>query len=114
MTLQELRVNSYLYLNFSDNERNYKDIARKNLDVLNNRDSKRLMKFLNDWKCRQFKITDHNEARAALRNWYRQNESQLPSINRKLINISDKHICSFESLFEDLKESFASSTRSAE
>jgi hypothetical protein len=112
MTLQELRVTSYLYQNFSNYERNYIGVSDERFDILDDTQCAKLMKFLNDWGCRQFKIEDHDKAKDAFKEWYQQYQQYLPEYNIELINLPTSEIESFEIFFDKLKESFACLTKS--
>ena len=52
-------------------ESSYEKIASKQFDQnLRSNDCKLIMKFLNDWGCRQFKKDNHNEASKRLIEWH--------------------------------------------
>jgi len=108
MTLHELKIASYLMQVFSDEEKSYKKIALKEFNLNRGEDSKLLLKFLNEWGCRQFKIENHNDAAKALKKWYINMHLVLPKHTSCLISQGRKKIKEFIYMFDSLKDSYAS------
>lgn len=108
MTLQELRITSYLFTKFSNYDENYVDISAKNFDLEKKDDLNTILTFLRNWGCRQFKKTDNNLSARSLKMWYKKISSILPKQNNLLVDTSDKKIKSYTALFDDLMNSTAS------
>ena len=111
MTLQELKIASYLMIVFSDQEKSYKKIAAKNFDLAIRADCTILLKFLNEWGCRQFKLDNHNEAAKGLTKWYKKASSSLPNQSSLLIDQSGKKIKEYCKIFDELRLTYASTDK---
>lgn len=108
MTLQELQISSYLIQKLSNDDNGYIDIANRQLNLNSKEDQERILKFLNDWGCRQFKRENHKEAAESLKNWFSKFEFDLPNQSLTLIEHSEKKLYSYKTLFNDLMNSYAS------
>lgn len=108
MTLQEIKIASYLMTSLSNDEKSYRKIAMDELNLGLKKDQKKILKFLNEWGCRQFAIEYHDVAAKSLQNWFKKFEQALPKYNQKLIHQSEKKIKSYETLFDELMNSDAS------
>jgi len=111
MTIQELKIASYLMLVFSDDEKSYIKITSKDFNLNLKDDCKLLLKFLNEWGCRQFKIENHEEASKGLKKWYNNSFQILPKQSQCLIDQSDKKIKQYTQSFDALKETYASTDK---
>ena len=111
MTLKELKISSYLAKTISGDEKSYLKITNTKLDLTKEADSATVLKFLNDWGCRQFKKDNHKDAAEDLKWWYRKNESSLPSFTQTLSEHSDNKIKSYSKIFDELQYSYASTDK---
>ena len=112
MTLQELKITSFLTTSLFSFESSYEEIAIKQFDQnLSNNDCKLIMKFLNDWGCRQFKKTNHNKASKSLINWHNKSFKILPNHSFCLIDQNDNKIKQYSQIFDSLKDSYASTDK---
>lgn len=112
MTLQELKITSFLMSSLFSFESSYEEIASKHFGQnLRNNDCKLIMKFLNDWGCRQFKKDNHNEASKSLINWYNESFKILPNHSLDLMDQNDNKIKQYIQIFDLLKDSYASTDK---
>jgi hypothetical protein len=108
MTIQELRLTSYIYSRFSNYDENYVEISNKVLNLSKRSDADLMLEFLRKWGCRQFKKNNHDISLKSLQNWFRRYSQLLPAFNSSLINLANKRIKLFAILFDDLMNSQAS------
>ena len=93
-------------------ESSYVDIATRHFNQnLSSNDCKLIMKFLNDWGCRQFKKDNHKDASKYLIKWHKQAFKILPNHSLCLIDQSDNKIKQYSQIFDSLKESYASTDK---
>ncbi len=93
-------------------ESSYEKIASKQFDQnLRSNDCKLIMKFLNDWGCRQFKKDNHNEASKRLIEWHIKSFKNLPNHSFCLIDQNDNTIKQYSQIFDSLKNSYASTDK---
>jgi hypothetical protein len=112
MTIQELKITSFIMTSLFSFEGKYKEIASKRFDQnLSKDDCKLIMKFLNDWGCRQFKKENHNEASKSLINWHNESFKILPHHSLGLIDQNDNEILKYCQIFDSLKGSYASTNK---
>ncbi len=111
MTLKELKIASYLMSIFSAEDKSYKKIVAKNFNLNSPDDCKLLLKFLNEWGCRQFKIEDHLSASIGLKKWFNDSYHLLPKSSVCLIDQSDKKIKQYGKVFDAIKGSYASTDK---
>ncbi|HBS85465.1 MAG: hypothetical protein A2W91_16795 [Bacteroidetes bacterium GWF2_38_335] len=112
MTIQELKVTSHIMSILFDFEKSYQTIAEKEFGKeLQKADCKLILKFLNDWGCRQFKIEDHDKAAKDFIEWHEKAFDVLPDHSLSLIYEKDNKIKQYGEIFDLLKEKFASESK---
>ncbi|MEO5563668.1 MAG: hypothetical protein ABIR18_09545 [Chitinophagaceae bacterium] len=108
MTYHELKITAYLYNGFSNYDKNYLDIYNKQLDLTESKDLVRVIKFLNQWGCRQFKKEDHTKASDSIQAWFYTYRSFFPKIGSLLFDQDDGQIRSYKEMFNALMISHVS------
>jgi len=61
-------------------------------DIHNSEHRAHLLEWLNEWGCRQFETNYHKEISEELSKWSLQYEGTLPTINQRLLDMSEKEI----------------------
>jgi hypothetical protein len=95
MTLSELEAACRLYkltTNFDASLVRFRASVEPGFDPLISAHRLALLKWLNSWACRQFKLEDHPLASASLESWALDWLGQLPSPERHLTDLTDSEI----------------------
>ncbi len=108
MTYQELKITSYLYNKFTNYDERYQELSLKLLDLTDINDLDKVLKFLRDWGCRQFKKECHLQSAESLKKWYINYQGNLPEMNENLLDMTDSTMLLFEELFNELMNSYSS------
>lgn len=109
MTIQELKVTSFLMTSLFSFSNSAKEIAGRQFGQnLTMKEGQLILKFLNEWGCRQFKKENHKEAAKSLIDWHNRYFKYLPNHSSCLINKKEEEIAKYIEIFDALKESYAS------
>ena len=111
MKLSELAFACYLYGKFTD----YDDSYLKFLQAINNKldlkavnHRKELLKWLNKWGCRQFKLENHNIASNEILTWFLKYNNSFFDNNKNLWDITNEDLTIIKETFDSLANKTAS------
>lgn len=107
MTIEELKITSFLFNKFSNDDKDYFELSEKNIDLKKSEDIENLLNLLRKWGCRQFKTNNNAISKKSFKAWNAKHESNLPSRKKTLLDLSDKTIHAFKGIFDDLSTSKA-------
>lgn len=116
MKLGELAFACYIYGRMSDYDSSYKrllDATRPEIDLKSNQHLLALLKWLNDWGCRQFAKEYHTLAAKEIEEWYAELSQQLISKDATILSLTDESIKSVERAYADLVVRTASYRKSS-
>lgn len=108
MTINELKIATYLYSKFTDYDRSFSEIMGKHFDLNLELDQDTILNFLRAWGCRQFKKDDQAHTAKEISNWFKGYSPFLEKINWNLFNATDNEISNCEIMFNDLMNLTAS------
>jgi hypothetical protein len=111
MKLSELAFSCYIYGRMTDYDSSYIQFLEKinpKLDLNIEKHRLALLKWLNDWGCRQFAIDYHDHASEEIRKWYQGVGTQLFSIDKKLLDLSEGDLAFVRTTYADLVNRTAS------
>jgi hypothetical protein len=111
MRLTELAFACYVYGRMTDFDSSYLQFLKKtkpNLDLNNKQHRMALLKWLNDWGCRQFSIKYHELASEEIRTWYQDVGNQLFSPDKTFLDLSDGDLASVRIAYTELVNRTAS------
>jgi len=109
MKLHEIVLASFIFNAITGFNEAYLDLLEKtagNPDLSNERHRLKLLKWLNQWGCRQFKKDYHNHASNQLYEWYKENQDLLPNKDTNIWELVD--FVSIGKLFTSLSSRVAS------
>jgi len=95
----------------TDYDSSYLQFLRKTepqLDLGNEQHCKALLKWLNDWGCRQFAINYHGQASEEIRKWFIDSGKQLISIDKTILDLTEDDFASVKSVYAELVNKTAS------
>jgi hypothetical protein len=111
MNLAELAFACYVYGRINDFDGSYLRFLRNTspqLDLSQEQHRKALLKWLNDWGCRQFAKNDHDLASEEIRVWFRDIGSQVLPLNKDLLDFSEGDYASVKAAYVNLVKRTAS------
>jgi hypothetical protein len=111
MKLAELAFACYVYSRMTDYDSSYLQFLKKTkpqLDLGNEQHCKALLKWLNDWGCRQFAIAYHGLASEEMRSWFQDIGNQFFPLDKSLIDLSDYDFASVRAAYAGLVNRTAS------
>ncbi len=111
MTLFELAITSFMYRHLTDFDRSLEDFRKdvaKQPDLLNAEHRANLLRWLNQWGCRQFALEHHQVASCNILDWYNEHRNSLPSETRSLLQLSKEEIEALRNAYSDLTQKIAS------
>lgn len=111
MRLSELAFACYIYSRMTDYDSSYLKFLEKTkpkLDLANEQHRKALLKWLNDWGCRQFAIAYHGLASDEILCWFYDIGNQLFPQDKALIDLSDNDFASVNIAYAGLVNRTAS------
>lgn len=111
MRLSELAFACYVYKKMTDDDSSYRHFLKEtnhapDLGIAKHRIE--LLKWLNEWGCRQFAKSYHDMASDEIRAWYEESNALLPPPYKTLLELSDVDISSASVAYERLTERTAS------
>ncbi len=92
MYLHEIEFTSNIYNSFTDFNSSYNhfvDITKNSPDLTNPKHIKALLRWLNQWGCRQFALNYHSQVSSNLEKWYKKNINYLPSKNKNIWELKE-------------------------
>lgn len=93
MNLYELAFVSYVFNNltdFYDTFNRFLDITKNSPDLTIAEHRNALLKWLNQWGCRQFSLDYHGTVSEHLKEWYQKYIDYLPSKNKNIWELEEK------------------------
>jgi hypothetical protein len=114
MKLAELSFACYIYSYMTDYDDSYNrfvDAVHHQLNLSQQQHRMALLKWLNEWGCRQFSLAHHELAAKGIWDWYRANEPRMFSADRTLLSLSDTDLAVVEQAFNELVGRTASMRR---
>lgn len=105
MKLAELSFACYVYSHMTDYDESYTRFlndTRPQLDLNQRQHRMALLKWLNDWGCRQFSIAHHELAAKEIWQWFRASDPQMFSADLTLLSLSDTDLAVIERAFAGL------------
>jgi hypothetical protein len=111
MKLAELAFACYVYSGMTDYDSSYLQFLKKTkpqLDLSNEQHCMALLKWLNDWGCRQFAIAYHGLASEEIRIWFQDIGNQFFPLDKSLIDLSDYDFASVRAAYAGLVNRTAS------
>ena len=92
MNLYEIEFISYIFNNFTDfniSYNNFVDFTKNSPDLTNPEHRKALLKWLNQWGCRQFSLDYHDKVSENLKQWYQKYIGHLPNQNKNIWKLEE-------------------------
>ena len=114
MKLAELSFSCYVYSHMTDYDDSYNrfvDATRPQLSLSQQQHRTALLKWLNEWGCRQFSLKHRKLAEEEIWDWYRASEPRMLSAERTLLSLSDTDLAVVEQAFDGLVGRTASMRR---
>jgi len=111
MKLSGLSFACYVYAGMSDYDSSYRRLRNETLpqvDLLLQSHQLSLLRWLNDWGCRQFAKEHHGLAANEIGDWYRGISSSLFPSDRTLPSLSDEDLNLVQDVFDNLAQRTAS------
>ena len=111
LKLGDLAFACYIYSHLSDYDESYVRFLEAtsrfpNLSIAKHRQA--LLKWLNEWGCRQFALTYHQHASNELLSWYNRYTSKIVPRNRTLLDMTEDELRCAEEAYESLSQRIAS------
>jgi len=97
---------------YNDSYYSFMKDTNYSLNILNKSHRLRLLKWLNDWGCRNFKRDFHQLASKNILGWYEENCNLLPEIYKNIWELSENDFKSIFKIFETLSKKVASQRKS--
>ena len=110
MKLGDLAFTSYIYERMGDYDRSYKrflNSSRPEIDLNSDLHLMALLKWLNEWGCRQFAKEYHELAAKEIKEWYYEYYPHLISRDATILSLTDVDIQLVERAFSGLVEKTA-------
>lgn len=113
MTISELAVAVYLYECYTADEgyRKFRDATNGKCNLAERTCREALIKWLNNWGCRQFALKHHDLASRELLEWHKEFKRKLPPAGAKLWTLTDTELDGCGELFNSLANKRASVRR---
>lgn len=111
MRLAELAFACYVYGPMSDYDSSYLQFLQKTkpqLDLSKPNHRMALLKWLNDWKCRQFARRYHDLASEEIRLWFEEVRNQLLPLDKTLLTFSSNDFAFVKNAYKELLHRTAS------
>lgn len=110
MNIYELAFASYAYSRLEDFDKAYKKFTNStnNIDMNLQPHRQALIRWLNDWGCRNFYKEYHNLASKELYDWYRQYHSYVPQKNLNIWELTADNLDLIEKSYNSLVKKIAS------
>jgi len=111
MNLYELSFTSYIYsnlTNFDETYLNFLDKINNDIDLFNSSHRKHLLKWLNNWGCRNFYKECHELASNEILSWYKEYNNNLPPKETNMWELKQDQLKLIQTTYDDLKLKVAS------
>lgn len=111
MKLAEIAFACFIYSHMSDYDRSYLDFVKETsprLDLRLERHQMALLKWLNEWGCRQFSKDCHGLAAKEIGEWYEKARVRLFPMDRTLLSLSSEDFALTEQAYDGLVSRTAS------
>lgn len=111
MTLSELAFACFLYGRLTDYDNSYRlflEITNGSPDLSNSEHRKALLKWLNQWRCRQFALEHHEHASGEILSWHNEHSPTLFPRDRNLWQVTEAELASAGAAYESLSSRIAS------
>ena len=105
MRLAELAFACYIYGRMTDYDSSYDRFRRETnpqLDLKNKQHGIALIKWLNDWGCRQFALDYHELASEEIHGWYQQCGDHFFSPDKSLLDLTNGDLALVEQAYAEL------------
>lgn len=106
MKLSELAFACYIYSHITDYDNSYRRLlneTRPQLNLESEQHLRAMLRWLNEWGCRQFAKEYHDRlAVPTIREWYKNFGHCLPPADRTLLSLTDKEFASVEQAYTEL------------
>jgi hypothetical protein len=115
MKLGELAFACHVYSYMIDYDSSFSRLlsaTKPRLDLHHDKHIMDLLKWLNDWGCRQFAKKDHPDAAREIKSWYGEFAEKLVPKEKTLISLSEDDLKGIESAYSNLCSKIASNRRS--
>lgn len=109
--LYQIALTSLIFESITDYNKSYKKLLESTAYSLDlNKDAHRsaLLKWLNDWGCRNFKKDHHRFASQEILDWYNENEQLLSNFDKNIWELTNKDFEGTSIIFETLLKKTAS------
>jgi hypothetical protein len=114
MKLAELAFACYIYSHMSDYDSSYVSFLNSTtpqLDLQLEHHRTYLLKWLNNWGCRQFAREYHTRASEEIRIWYQESGARMLPANATLLSLSNEDLAQIEQSYARLVSRTASRRR---
>ena len=111
MKIEGLKEASDLYMRITNFELRYLELRRATdpeLDLGRPDHRGALLSWLNQWGCRQFKISDHHVASSNILSWYKLWAARLPAREQRLCDLSEGSLEDLALAYDALRHKIAS------
>jgi hypothetical protein len=105
MNLAELAFACYIYTRMTDYDSSYcrfLDKVSPQLDLKQEQHRMELLKWLNDWGCRQFALQYHPLASREIGDWYQQYGQEMFPTDRTLLSLTDNEFAQVQAAYSHL------------
>ncbi len=106
MNLYELSFTSYIYRHltkFDDTYIKFLDKTNSHLDLFNNSHRNYLLKWLNDWGCRNFYKNCHELASDEILSWYKEYNNHIPTRETNIWELKEKDLKLIQTAYDNLR-----------
>jgi hypothetical protein len=111
VNLAELAITCYVYgamTGYDDSLSRFEQLVGKDPDLLSESHRRAMLKWLNQWQCRQFDLAYHDLAAAELLAWFETEGPELPERGVHLWQLPPSRIEEYSALFDSLSARKAS------
>ena len=111
MLLHEIAFISYMFdslTDFNDSLNHFFEKTKKSPDLTNDEHIKALLKWLNQWGCRQFSLDYHDKVSEHLKKWYLKYDSYLPDRSKNIWELKENDYKAIITAYDTLTKIVAS------
>lgn len=106
--LQDLSITTYIYNQYTKYDQNYVTIKDNTFDFEESEEVEKLIQFLREWQCRQFKKPTTEKVFSEFTTWHSEYCGSLPPKTKSLLKISDHQLIAYAPIFQALMNCHAS------
>lgn len=103
ITLNDMKIACYLYDKFTDSDRQYRKLIEiGTINLTQKEHTKKLIEWLRNWGCRQFKKENEELSIANLMTWFSKYSNKLPHYNTMLLKCTEEALKGYPEIFDSL------------